>query len=519
MPLIPCHNILKTYIFSGTNELRSLALLSVLTLIIMSRPALSFSEARLQYLSRSGQTALFNIGVHDGIKEGEYGVVVKEINDPDKRALRIVPVARARNVKINADSSVWILYRRYDSGLLVRGDKYLLLTESALMEGRRDPRTGRMVVVGEKGGATKATLDSLREDKDRLSKLKDEYGESDSYHEKEYRSDDDVTLMDVDEWRKSGKTKYRTAIYKSPHAEEFNREHRLATFEKMVVAYLRKVNDPDFNYDEFYDASMKTEYSNIFKKHSSLDSEYENFLYSESQKRTAEARVYRSILEKGNAWSEDFTDDELRGVLKEVSVLQEKDRRDYVIADPHRFTVYMNFGTNMTDSQTSKDKGYRRDGLYSVEAELEGVPFIQKSDLERFTLTGSVRRNKSAFAVGDYNHSLDDLSVAGGLNWYPMHAPYVIQSPMIFVGTYIRTGYGDVVSPSLGQKGSYTSFAAPGFRGGLRYNFRNGVGMRLMATYESLQLERYGNKQTSTALPDHQTVNEMKVAFAVAYSF
>ncbi len=490
-----------------------------LLLLIMSSQVLAFTEARLQYLSRSGQTALFNIGIHEGIKEGEYGVVLKEINDLETRKLRMVPVARVRNVKINPDSSVWILYRRFDSGLLVKGDKFLILTESALLEGRKNPRIGRATVVGGKGNATKATLDSLKEDKDRLSKLKDEYGEEETFHEKEYRSDDDIKLLDVDEWRESGKTRYRTAIYKSPHANDFTREHRLATFEKMVVSYLRRMNDPDFNYDEFYDAQMKTSYANEFKKHSSLDTEYENFLYNESRKKTSEAKVYRSILEKGRAWSENFTDDELRGVLKEVSVLQEKERRDYVVADPRQYALFLDYGLMLTDRQTDRDTNYRRSGLRTLEGELEVVPFIQKSDLERFTLHATVRQSQSAFSTDDFNVSIDDLSMSLGLNWYPMHAPYVIQSPMIFVGTYVRSGYSTLKAPTVNEQGNYTSLVAPGFRGGLRYNFRNGVGMRFTGSVETMQLEHYGKSKQNPALPDRYSLTEGKMSFAVAYSF
>jgi hypothetical protein len=519
MPFKPCHNILKTLRFSGMNKLVLRSIVTILMLLSMSISVWGFSEARLVTLSKSGQTAVFNIGVHDGVKEGEYGVMVKEINALDKQKLRLIPVARARNVKINADTSIWILYRVYDAGLLSKDDKYLFFTESNVMNGRRDVRVGRMTVIGKDGRAKEAVTNSLRDDKDRLSKLKDKYEEDEMYHDKEFRTDDDVKLLNVDEWRESGKTQYRTAIYKSPYEKEWSREHRLSTFEKMVVAYLKKFNDPNFNYDEFYSKQAKVAFSNELKVHSSYDSEYENFLYRESRRKTAEAKVYRSILEKGRSWSENYSDEELRQVLQEVSVLQESDRRDYVIADPHRYTFYFDYGVHLTDHQTDKDTGYRRSGLYTLQAELEGIPFIRKTDLERFTIFGNVRSSKSAFSANNLNIGLDDLAVALGLNWYPMHAPYAIQSPMIFLGTFVRSGYGTATAPSGGEKGTYTSLVAPGFQGGVRYNFRNGVGMRFTASLETMQLERYGKTLAKPVLPDHTSVTEGKMGFAMAYSF
>ena len=504
-------------IFSGMNELFLKTLFSLLMLSVTSLCAWGFSEARLIGQSSSGQTALFNLGTHDGLKSGEYAVIVKEIRNLKSRDLRIIPVARARNVKTNPDSSVWILYKIFDPELLVKNDKFLILSESVLLKGRRDPRMGRVTVVGNKNSPAKSAQQILNDDKDRNSKLKHKYLEGDKMHEKESRSDSEVDLVDVDGWEKQGGANHRSALYKSPYAKEFQHAHRLASFEKLVTAYLHQVNNPDFSYDKFYDEQRKSEFS--VRNRSNFATEYENFLASQKKATISETKLYRSLLEKGETWSTEFSDEELRGTLESVSVLQERDRRDYVVSKPNRYTTYFDYGVFLTDPQTSKDSAYQRERRYTAELEFEFVPMIKHETLERFTFDFAFRSNQNAFETNSRNASLDEYSLAGGANWYPLYAPYIVEAPVLFFGTYIRSGFADVVAPGFGEKGRYTVLSLPGFRGGMKYNFKNNLGLRIVASMETLQIERFGKSKTTTNLPDQASIVEGKMGIGFAYSF
>lgn len=509
--LFSCHN-------NFMNLIKGILIVLVL-LIVTVTPVWSLSGARLLGQSKSGQTALFNLGVHDGVVEGDFAVIVKEIRSLETRDLRLIPVAKAKNIKVSTQNSVWILYKFYDAELMVKGQKYLILTESQMLRGRRDPRFGRISVVTEKDRVAFQTQQTLSEDKDRLSKLKSLYPEIATLHEKEPRNDLDGDLIDVDVWKNVEQDKYRTALYKSPHETDFRRELRLSTFEKMVTAYLKKVNDPKFNYDEFYEDQMRSEFTNEFRVKSSFNTEYEQFLSYQAQKAVGDAKLYRSILEKGESWSEDFSDEELKVVLNEVSVLQEKDRRQYVIADPRRYTAYIAYGMSFTDAQTEKDPGYRRDGRYSVELDFEGTPLIRHEVLERFTLNGTFRINKTALESESRNASVDELSLSAGLNWYPLYPPHAIEAAAVFVGTYIRSGTASVEAPSVDEKSNYTLLTLPGLRAGIKYNFLNKVGLRIAVNLETMKLDRYEQSKFNSVLPDQATLVEGKMNFALAYSF
>jgi hypothetical protein len=76
-----------------------------------------------------------------------------------------------------------------------------------------------------------------------------------------------------------------------------------------------------------------------------------------------------------------------------------------------------------------------------------------------------------------------------------------------------------VKAPSAGEEANYTLLTLPGVRAGMRYNFKNNVGLRLSASMETLQLERYEQSKFGSILPDEASVAEGKMNFAIAYSF
>lgn len=493
--------------------------LSLMLLAVIAFPSWGLSGARLINQSASGQTVQFNLGSFDGVKEGDFAVIVKEIRPIDTPDLRLIPVARAKNIKMNPANSVWVLYKVFDPDLLVKGESYLVLSESMLMSGRRNPKFSRISVITEKDKAALAAQNILSEDKDRLAKLKAQYPEIEILHKRETRSNDDGTLVDVGSWNKVKKDKYPTALYRSPHQDDFRRELRLATFEKLVTAYIKKVNDPTFNYDKFYDEQMKTEFANEFRQRSNFSTEYETFLSAEAAKAKSDAKLYRSLLEKGESWSQDFSDEELRAVMNEVTILQEKDRRAFIMARPNKYALFVQFGMAINDEQSKSDPLYRKDQRYSIDVDFEGVPLVQHETLERFTLNATFRINQTGFEIDGKNASLDEQSLTAGINWYPLYVPYAVDSPALFLGMYVRSGWGQVKAPTTNERGKYTILAAPGFRAGIRYNFKNNFGFRASLSMESLSLDRYEFSQYNGTLPEQVSVADGKLNLALAYSF
>lgn len=491
----------------------------VLLLFVISLPVWALPEARLLSQSSSGKTAVFNLGVHDGVADGDYAVIVKQIRDLDLPDLRLVPVAKARNIKINPDSSVWVLYHIYDQELLIKGDQFLVLSESAMLRGRRDPRLGRITVVDSKDKYLEAAKNVLTDDQDRLAKLKAKYRKFAPAHEREERSSVDFELVDLEKWQDSNGVKSRSALVKSPNNEDFKRNLRLVTFEKIVTGYLKKVNDPEFNYATFYDAQMRQASNNEFKRKNTFENEYDKFVEDEARRKTSDARMYRALLDKGETWSDDFSDEELHVLLNDVSTLQEKDRRAFLISKPNPYVIAFDYGQYLTDGQTDNDTRYRRGSRYALDVNFEVNPFVKHPVLEKFTFDMGVRINRNAFEAENTNANVNEFSASIGANWYPVLVPYTVEAPVFFLGTYIRSGYATVDAPSANETGKYTVLSIPGIRGGMKYNFRNHVGLRIVASMETLKLEQYESSAASVVLPESTNIVEAKVGFGIGYSF
>src|SRR5690606_25814177 len=92
-----------------------------------------------------------------------------------------------------------------------------------LLEGRTDFKIRRSKVVGHKETLIETVKSSLREDGLNLAKRDKNYQVDAHIHDKEKHYAHDVELIDVDVWEdRSGGGKFsQTAIYKSPHAEDF----------------------------------------------------------------------------------------------------------------------------------------------------------------------------------------------------------------------------------------------------------------------------------------------------------
>jgi Protein of unknown function (DUF3575) len=489
------------------------------TLCLSVGEACALTEARLLQQSSSGLTAVFNLGSQDALKQGDYAIIVKQIKDLDTRDLRLIPVARAKNIKVNSDHSIWVLFKIFDGELLVRGEKYNLLSESFMLNGRKDPSLGRLSIVNPKKLVKENTQMALSSDRDRLSKLKDQYDSITETRGQIESSGVDAQIIDLEIWNQNGGARHRSSLFKSVHKTEWTQQHRFSTFEKMVMSYIQRVNDPDFNYDDFYEKQKKSKFAHEFAENTNYDSEYNRFLRNQSLKNTADAKLYRSLLEKGESWSEDFSDEELRSVLRQVSILQEKDRRDWIRVKPTQYMAAVELGLPINDTQTEEDANYRREGLKSFAFDFEAVPVLGHKTLERFSLNATLRSNYAAFKSNGTNADLNEFSLSLGGNWYPFNPPYAFERPVFFLGAYLRTGQAQVESPSLNESANYTVLSFPGLRLGYKYLLKNNFGMRLSLSLETLKIDRYESSQLNSSLPDSANIVESKAGISLLYAF
>lgn len=494
-----------------------LRLVSGWILLLLSFNSLALTETRLLELSSSGETLLFDAGLHERLKEGEFGILVKRIADlDDTHSLSVVPVAKVRSVKVNTNSSIWIAFEPLQKDLLKKGDRYTLLAESNMIPGRRDYKLSKVTVVGSEGHVKKAGKNALTDEADQLARVK-KYSKDYINYEPTYRSDEDFELIELEKWARHRGQRYRTGLYRSQNSEQFKRALRLEVFEGLVTSYLQKVNDPDFDYGRFYDEQMKE--GNYFRKRSNFSTSWESHLAEKSKSREVNTKLARSLLEKGERWSEDYSDEELGNVLENISIAQEKDRKARVISKPARFHLAVDYGQIISDHQSKDDAVYSKSNRFALNLDLEFIPVLKHEIWERLTINAQLSSADDAIGVGSRNYDRADQSFTLGANWYPFYAPYTVSAINLYVGTYFRAGRSEISSSLYDNKGNYTLLSIPGFRVGLRYTFKNRVSLRVIGSMETTKLEKITSDKFNSELPESIAKTDMNLALGLGYSF
>jgi len=476
-------------------------------------------EGRLLSRSSSGQTAVFNLGINDRISEGDYAVIVKEIRDEGSNDLRVVPVAKARNIKTSLHHSIWILFHVYDQKFLKLGDKFSVFTDRNVLKGQVDPKVSQTTVITPPNEKSKIIKGYLREDHDRVAKKSDNYQVDTVIHDQEIISNSDFNLVDVDEWKKQNMIRYRSNIFKSSRPRDFKRSYNLEKFESFVAQYLKRVNDPNFNYEKFYADQKRYNGMNEFREKSHLMNEYENFLFEKSRISGLESKMYKNILDKGEAWSEDFSDEELGKLLNQISIVEEKERRERAASIPYHHSITLEYGKILTNAQSDNDVTYINKDLNFYGLDFEYFPFLKHQKFDKFAFTANPQITNSAFFATQRNVNLTHYSSTFGFNWYLNQTPYKIHSPLLFIGGFGRIGYAQAASPVTMDEAKYNLFSFPGLRTGVRMNFKNRISLRLVASIETLKLERYEANKVGTFLDQRYNLLESKLIFGLSYLY
>lgn len=469
---------------------------------------------RVKRVSSSGKTIYLNRGKFDDVKKGDFGVLLfKKKVDNEKNIY--VPLAKIKNIKIYDRESVWVIYKTFVEGVLEERKKYIFLGESRLLKGRKDLKIKRTSVVTSK--KRKEEVEDFMLEGDSLAKKTDDYTILARPHKKEKHFDSDVDLIDIDEWEnRLGDNKlFVSGIYRSPYAEEFSQRKRVQSFEKMVVAYLNKYNDPDFEYEKFYKEQKRSDggYLSGTSFFGGYKDRYEEKMINEDRKKK---ELLSQLRKKGDAWSEDYTDDQLSELLQTMSSIKEKDRRSNLLAFKFDYQGFVSFGVNLLNNENIEDSETTQQSKYDFELGLESYFFKELKSLKKFTVEFSARRAEDAYFGGDLNVRSTEYSLAGHINWYPFRRPSTINSNIVYFGFLTRYGFARLSNITADEIGNYQVFTLPGFRLGLKYNMDNSYGFRANFGYENIRSERIVRNDDAGTLPNRASYKEAKISLGIS---
>ena len=487
----------------------------LLTLCNSSCFAIDDDIVRVKHISSSGKTLYINRGKFDDVAQGDFGVLlIKKKIDDDKFVY--VPVAKIKNVKIFDRESVWITYKVFIENSLKKNKKLIFLSESRMLKGRAPLKMKRTTVVTNPG-KRKSEIEDFMLEGDSLAKKKSDYKVVSINHGKEKHFESDIDLIDVDKWdRKLGDEKlFASGFYRSPYAKEFSQRKRVQTFEKMVVAYLNKYNDPNFEYETFYKEQKRSSggYLSANTVFGTYKDRYDEKLVSEENKKK---KLYENLKKKGDAWSENYTDDQLSELLNSMSVIREKERRSNLIAYRFDYQAFVSFGVNLLNNENIEDAETTEQSRYDVELAFEGYFFKDLKSFKKVTLEFSGRRAVDGYFGGDLNVRSTEYSLAAHLNWYPFRRPSTIDANIIYIGLLTRYGFARLSNVTADEIGNYQVFTLPGIRGGVKYNLDNSYGIRLALGYENIRSERIVRNDDDGTLPNRASYKEAKVSIGIS---
>lgn len=467
--------------------------------------------------SSSGKTLLVDKGSNHNISFDDYGILLKKFDINEKRVFK--PVAKMKAVKVFGERSIWVTFKVFMPEEIKSGARLMLFSETALLEGRTSLKVTRSKIIGHENLLSKQVADSLKEGTEGLSKKEKNYRVEKKLHDREKHYDSDAELIDLDAWSdKVADKNYRpVAILRSPYAKNFSDRKRVETFEKMVVAFIRKYDDPKFTLRDMYYLQSKNPYADTFTQRTAEGSYFDRYIENQQKQKEKEDKIFRDLKSKGEAWSDDYSDEELSELVYNIGAIQERERRAQIAAHKFDHQFYGHFGLNLVNNENLKDSNNTEQSKYDIELGWEYYFLKNVSLLNRFSLEFHGRRSVDAFSIGGgYNVKTTEYSLAGQINWYPFIKPNILEKNIVFVGILFRTGLARIKLSDTEEEGNYQVQTLPGFRGGVKYNFSNSFGVRLQAGYENITVSRIIRTYDGGLLPDRANYTEGKLSIGLS---
>ncbi len=479
--------------------------------------------ARIMQTSSSGKTVILDKGINHLIKNNDFGVLLEKAYIKKEKRYVFKPVAKIKAVKVFNETSIWIIYRNFIPDAITKNAKLLMLSESALLNGRKLLKVDRKKVITKKGKESSQTVEAIKEDHKYLGKKSKKYLSERSLVKRDKHYSTDATLVDIDRWEnESGDNKrVSKAIYNSPNAQEFSKMHRVQTFEKMVVSFIKKYNDPKFTLRNLYYGAISSKKSNHkgvdFDSQITAGSYFTRYMESEKKIEENEKKVYQDLLSKGESWSDDYSDEELSELVYNIGAIKERERRQTIAAFKFDHQFFFHFGMNLINNENLEDRNNTAQSKYDFEVNWEYYFLKEIESLNQFTAELSGRRAIDAFAIGDgYNATSVEYSLALHLNWYPFSPANALNDNILYFTVLLRTGISLLSMVEDGENGNYQVSTFPGFRAGIKYNFSNAYGVRIGIGVENITASRIAREFDDGRLPDEVSYSEGKINFGIS---
>lgn len=492
-------------------------------LILASALCLSFlvsarDVVRVLERTRSGKLIRLNISA-DGLKDHEVGLLVvltKQKTPYIKNPYRYLPIGKAQLVKASSRSSLWFLDRSVSDKTLKVGARYFLLLKNDFLANRAPYKVRDLKVVTTPGRTLGDDEILFRPESRENAK------ENLKLHEKSWHKDEHYEEIHITQWAEDRNQElWIDPKFKSYLAEPVLRTHpdidipeakSLETYEKMLVSYLKKINDPKTPWQERYLA--ETEYA----KERQDSTNFAPFLNQALATKNQRDKIALKKQVEGEAWSQNLSRDEMRAWIDKHGAISEEATREEMDRYSLKGGIHASMGVNLADNELSSDFNNTRGMKLGLELAYEWFVFrTLQNRMRDFSLEFSVRYSLDGVKSGAANALSSERSLATRLFWYPI-GPHRMNKNIFFVGLGARIGLAELTVSRTSEVGTYNVTGLEVI-GGYRYNFTNGWGFRALLDIGTLSLRSSSRTQPIVHLESGLSIIDFRIQLGISYVF
>ncbi len=214
---------------------------------------------------------------------------------------------------------------------------------------------------------------------------------------------------------------------------------------------------------------------------------------------------------------DEMSNEELQRFVKNNGIAFEVKRREYLMNKRFNMEFTFSFGFKINNTTQSDsiggNKGMNRDSTFGLEYFLGS----KYEKLDNFSIEIDLRKGINETYLNSKNASLSEFTYGLSSFWYPFNLPATIEKNVFFVGLGLRRG--SVNAETTLENANYSIAVFPILHSGIRYNFKNQWGIRILGSLESNQLTIVDPNAQSSEFPRELIFSNFKIVGGLSYYF
>ena len=458
----------------------------------------------------SNRIIKLDLNEDDIISRGEVATLLSIVKAGGEK--KLIPFARIKLIALNKSQSLWRVIR-ISRNYFKKGGKYLFV-------GLLDLSRGRSRVAFKTRGYIQKELpkskdDFLKEQSQSFSQRLDFLEQEKLHKVREWL--DPSYLVELTRFSKpEEKNEKILTLLQSIPLLELQNKYNIETYERIVLSYLEKFNNPLFQGDVNYTTDLRDE--NGFQDREKRE-EYKSFLKKRVGSLNNEDKALLKFWNRDKRWSSGISDSDLSKAIEIEEEILEQKRQQAFYLSRYSWQIYLGLGANLLNNQSSEATNSSSNNRFIIDSGVEYFIFKNNLRLKRFSLIADFRFLRDGIdASSSLNANFSDTSLGIGFNYYPFLASGSYGKPIIYIGPHIRFGSSDLeILGDSPESASYSSFGI-GFRAGVLYRWSARWGASLNATFENNSLSS-SSIEAGSNLPEDADYSFLGFGFRINYVF